>query len=206
MGPVLIVEDDPDIAEVLRYVLENENFATRVAHTGEEGLLACLDKHNPPLLILLDLLLPGMSGVTLPAAAQRIVNTKHAGTDCLRKGRRQRNRRQPRVGSGRLHHQTILGAGDHCARQFPPPRSTSHALGSMRSRQHIGTTSSIFAMENNDLKSKRNLQIESLPFTPGDVTAGTENELQALVIGKRTTVDLPITIERSKYTQTFSDG
>ena len=69
----------------------------------------------------------------------------------------------------------------------------------MRSRQHIGATHSICAMETNDLKSKRNLQIESLPFEPGDVTAGTENELQALVIGKRTTVDLPITIERSKY-------
>lgn len=65
MGPVLIIEDDPDIAEILRYVLENENFETRVAHTGEEGLLACLDQQNPPLLILLDLLLPGMSGVEL---------------------------------------------------------------------------------------------------------------------------------------------
>ena len=64
-GPVLIVEDDPDIAEVLRYVLESENFETRVARTGEEGLLACLDKHNPPLLILLDLLLPGMNGIEL---------------------------------------------------------------------------------------------------------------------------------------------
>jgi hypothetical protein len=40
---------------------------------------------------------------------------------------------------------------------------------------------------------------EFLPFTPGDITAGTENELQALVVGKRTTVDLPISIERSKY-------
>ena len=61
-GPVLIVEDDPDIAEILRYVLENENLKTRVARSGEEGLTACLDKHNPPSLILLDLLLPGMSG------------------------------------------------------------------------------------------------------------------------------------------------
>lgn len=64
-GPVLIVEDDPDIAEVLRYVLENENFKTRIARSGEEGLSACLDKHNPPSLILLDLLLPGMSGIEL---------------------------------------------------------------------------------------------------------------------------------------------
>lgn len=64
-GPVLIIEDDPDIAEVLRYGLEQENFKTRVALTGEEGLSASLDKQNPPSLILLDLLLPGMSGIEL---------------------------------------------------------------------------------------------------------------------------------------------
>ena len=64
-GPVLIIEDDPDIAEILRYVLENENLKTRVVHTGEEGLAASLDKCNPPSLILLDLLLPGMSGIEL---------------------------------------------------------------------------------------------------------------------------------------------
>lgn len=65
VGPVLIVEDDPDIAEILRYVLENQNLQTRVARTGEEGLSACLDKQNPPSLVLLDLLLPGMSGLEL---------------------------------------------------------------------------------------------------------------------------------------------
>jgi len=54
-------------------------------------------------------------------------------------------------------------------------------------------------MRSFDFPAKTGSQIESLPFTPGDVTAGTENELQALVVGKRTTVDLPITIERSKY-------
>lgn len=63
--PILIVEDDPDIAEVLRYGLEHENFETRVARTGEEGLLACLDKTNSPSLVLLDVLLPGMSGFEL---------------------------------------------------------------------------------------------------------------------------------------------
>ena len=65
VGPVLIVEDDPDIAEVLRYGLEQENLKTRVALNGEEGLSASLDKYNPPSLILLDLLLPGMSGIEL---------------------------------------------------------------------------------------------------------------------------------------------
>ena len=63
--PVLIVEDDPDIAEGLRYNLEREGMAVRVAETGERGLASALDKKNPPALILLDLMLPGMSGTEL---------------------------------------------------------------------------------------------------------------------------------------------
>jgi len=64
-GPVLIIEDDPDIAEVLVYSLERATFNTRVATTGEEGLKASLDRVNPPSIILLDLLLPGMKGTEL---------------------------------------------------------------------------------------------------------------------------------------------
>ncbi|MGH9898999.1 MAG: response regulator transcription factor [Pyrinomonadaceae bacterium] len=65
MKPVLIVEDDPDIAESLRYNLELNGLATRVALTGEQGLSAALDKQNPPALLILDLMLPGMSGLEL---------------------------------------------------------------------------------------------------------------------------------------------
>jgi DNA-binding response OmpR family regulator len=64
-GPILIIEDDPDIAEALRYSFEKNAFRTRVALTGEEGLSASLDKGNPPSIILLDLLLPGMNGFEL---------------------------------------------------------------------------------------------------------------------------------------------
>ena len=64
-GTVLIIEDEPDIAEVLRYSLEKAGFNTRAALTGEEGLNASLDRTNPPSLILLDLLLPGMSGMEI---------------------------------------------------------------------------------------------------------------------------------------------
>ena len=63
--PILIIEDDPDIAEVLRYCLEAQSFETRVALTGREGLSASLDKDRPPLLILLDLLLPEMNGLEI---------------------------------------------------------------------------------------------------------------------------------------------
>jgi hypothetical protein len=41
--------------------------------------------------------------------------------------------------------------------------------------------------------------IRSLPFSLNDVTAGVENELQTAVIGKKEEVDLPMTIENSRY-------
>jgi len=47
--------------------------------------------------------------------------------------------------------------------------------------------------------SGEKLDISALPFAENDATAGTENELQAIVIGKRHTVDLAVTIERSTY-------
>jgi len=41
--------------------------------------------------------------------------------------------------------------------------------------------------------------IESLPFSRNDTTAGSESELQAVVVGRKNDVDLPITIERSNF-------
>jgi hypothetical protein len=41
--------------------------------------------------------------------------------------------------------------------------------------------------------------LERLPFSAGDTTAGTETELQAVVLGGRGKVDLPLTIEHSEY-------
>ncbi len=73
---VLIVEDDPDIAESLRYNLEREGLKTQVALTGEQGLAAALDGRETPALILLDLMLPGMSGMDLCRRLRREPQTK----------------------------------------------------------------------------------------------------------------------------------
>src|SRR5687767_150758 len=63
--PVLIIEDDPDISESLKYNLEREGLAAITASTGEAGLTEALNDRNPPALIILDLMLPGMSGSEL---------------------------------------------------------------------------------------------------------------------------------------------
>ncbi len=43
------------------------------------------------------------------------------------------------------------------------------------------------------------LQLDELPFGPGDVTAGSEDELQAVVAGRSESCDLPITIRESRF-------
>lgn len=59
---ILIIEDDPDIAESLRYNLKREGLQALVAHSGEQGFRMALDPKLTPALIVLDLMLPGMSG------------------------------------------------------------------------------------------------------------------------------------------------
>ena len=43
------------------------------------------------------------------------------------------------------------------------------------------------------------INVGSLPFAPADATAGSESEMQTVVMGKRTDVDLPLVIEQSNY-------
>ncbi|HET6892457.1 MAG TPA: response regulator transcription factor [Pyrinomonadaceae bacterium] len=74
--PVLIIEDDPDISESLKYNLEREGLQTVVAATGEQGLIEGLSERNPPILILLDLMLPGMSGTELCRRFRREPSTR----------------------------------------------------------------------------------------------------------------------------------
>ena len=62
---ILIIEDDADIAESLHYNFKREGFRPVIAESGEKGLRFALDEKHPPTLIILDLMLPGMSGMEL---------------------------------------------------------------------------------------------------------------------------------------------
>lgn len=74
--PILIIEDDPDIAESLRFNLEREGLTTVVATTSAEGLSEALNQANPPVLIILDLMLPGMTGMELCRRFRREPQTR----------------------------------------------------------------------------------------------------------------------------------
>lgn len=60
--PVLVVDDDPDIRETLRFVLEDAGYPVYSAENGKEALAVLADADPLPGLILLDLMMPVMSG------------------------------------------------------------------------------------------------------------------------------------------------
>lgn len=60
---VLVVDDDVSIVRLLVYVLEAEGYATRAAYSGAEALASVAA--DPPDLILLDLAMPNLDGVSV---------------------------------------------------------------------------------------------------------------------------------------------
>src|SRR5919206_4852567 len=61
----LVIEDDPDMASVLRRGLGEEGWDVDVATTGQAGLQRVLTGH--PDVVVLDLGLPGLDGLTVLA-------------------------------------------------------------------------------------------------------------------------------------------
>lgn len=60
---ILIVEDEESLASIVRDKLTEAGLATLKAKNGEEGLVVALREH--PDLILLDILMPKMSGLAM---------------------------------------------------------------------------------------------------------------------------------------------
>ncbi|HTQ79769.1 MAG TPA: response regulator [Thermoanaerobaculia bacterium] len=66
---ILLIEDEPDIIDILQYNLEKEGFEVETARRGDSGLEAI--RREAPDLILLDLMLPGMDGLELTRLLKR---------------------------------------------------------------------------------------------------------------------------------------
>ncbi|TMQ68938.1 MAG: response regulator, partial [Candidatus Eisenbacteria bacterium] len=63
MKRILVVEDDASLVVGLRGALQNEDYEIAVARTGPDGLR--LARELDADLIILDLMLPGMSGLEI---------------------------------------------------------------------------------------------------------------------------------------------
>jgi two-component system alkaline phosphatase synthesis response regulator PhoP len=60
---ILVIEDEPDILEVIRYNLSRDGYRVETAVDGEEGLERV--RREAPDLVLLDLMLPGVDGIEI---------------------------------------------------------------------------------------------------------------------------------------------
>ena len=60
-GHVLVLDDDPTVTDVVRRYLEREGHTVRTAADGRTGLADALA--DPPVLLVLDLMLPGLDGL-----------------------------------------------------------------------------------------------------------------------------------------------
>jgi two-component system phosphate regulon response regulator PhoB len=60
---ILIVEDETDVADLLAHHLKGAGFSVEIANNGRTALSAV--KNQPPSLVVLDLMLPEMSGLDL---------------------------------------------------------------------------------------------------------------------------------------------
>lgn len=65
---VLLIEDEPNIAEAIRFLLTRAGL--RVSHASEGAAALILLRQDPPDLVILDHMLPGMSGLEILTAVR----------------------------------------------------------------------------------------------------------------------------------------
>ncbi|API58322.1 phosphate regulon transcriptional regulatory protein PhoB [Tardibacter chloracetimidivorans] len=70
---ILLVEDDPNLAELVRYNLEREDFEVETTPDGEEALL--LARETPPDLVVLDWMIESLSGIEVCRRLRRLPET-----------------------------------------------------------------------------------------------------------------------------------
>jgi two-component system cell cycle response regulator len=74
-GRILVVDDERDNRELLDVILSWEGFAVSTASDGEAALAAAAS--HAPHLILLDVMMPGMSGYDVTRRLKKDAATKH---------------------------------------------------------------------------------------------------------------------------------
>ena len=67
---IMIVDDDPNIAQLINLYLTKDGFDTVIYGRGDDALEAF--RQNPPALMVLDIMLPGMDGLTVCREVRKI--------------------------------------------------------------------------------------------------------------------------------------
>jgi two-component system phosphate regulon response regulator PhoB len=122
-GRILLVEDEPDIAEVMQFNLERAGFAVDVETRGDAALESL--RRKAPDLLVLDLMLPGLDGLELTKMLKRDPSTSRLPIVMLTA----RGEELDRIVG------LELGADDYIAKPFSPREVVLRIKAVLRRRQ-----------------------------------------------------------------------
>ena len=106
---VLVVDDEPDIVALVAYHLAKAGYRVSTAATGPDAL--ALARRERPALVVLDLMLPGMSGFEVLEQLRKDEATKHIAVLMLTARKEESDRIRG----------LSLGADDYLTKPFSPP-------------------------------------------------------------------------------------
>jgi two-component system phosphate regulon response regulator PhoB len=120
---ILVVDDEPDITALVAYHLARAGYRVSTASTSSEALRAAREER--PDLVILDLMLPGVSGYDVLADLRRREETRDVGVILLTARREEPDRIRG----------LSLGADDYLTKPFSPEELTLR-VGAVLRRLH----------------------------------------------------------------------
>lgn len=135
MTRVFVVEDDRDIADLVAHYLDKAGWTPQIFGSGTDALAAA--RHSPPDVIILDLMLPGMSGLEVCRALRSDALT--AGLPIVMVTARAEE--AERIAG------LDMGADDYIAKPFSPNELVARVRALLRRTQRATTPPAAPAME-----------------------------------------------------------
>ena len=114
---ILVVDDEPDITALVAYHLAKAGFRVSTASTGPDALKAAREER--PDIVILDLMLPGVSGYDVLAELRQRDETRDVGVILLTARREETDRIRG----------LSLGADDYLTKPFSPAGALAPGAG-----------------------------------------------------------------------------
>jgi len=137
---ILVVEDEPDIRKLLQYNLVQERYKVIEAEDSEQALK--LLQHAKPNLIILDLMLPGMSGMELCKLLRDRQDTAHLPILML----------TAKAGEADKVIGLEMGADDYLAKPFSPREMVARVRAILRRAESAAAADSPPSYEKGPLR------------------------------------------------------
>lgn len=125
-GTVLVVDDERDILELITYNLEKEGFDVQTVETGEDALRVA--RNTQPILIVLDLMLPGINGTEVCKRLKASDGTRNIPVLML----------TAKSASADIVNGLDLGADDYVTKPFSPSVLVARVRAVLRRTAHAG--------------------------------------------------------------------